>query len=208
MFELRYFYLVRSFFNCADRLVWGQTVSKSLCQMKHPEAGRGQYQISPNLAARGVDLLDVSSGFIHLRQKLKGGPEFQAHLSEAIKASKPARLVVSTVGNITTGVVAQQVLNQGQADVIFVGKQFLEKPGAVWAFAKELGVDITLTDHGFSSGAEREERLETKERYRIILFGILPGSLCFTVEEPRRGTNSTRYYRFDLEPSSNSSSSR
>ncbi|KAJ7136111.1 hypothetical protein C8R44DRAFT_769709 [Mycena epipterygia] len=103
-------------------------------------------KLAPILAAHGVDLLDVSSGFIHPRQKLKGGPAFQAHLSEAVKASKPAGLVVSTVGKITTGVVAQQVLDQGQADVVFVGKQFLENPGVVWAFAKELGVDIALAD--------------------------------------------------------------
>jgi hypothetical protein len=30
--------------------------------------------------------------------------------------------------------------------VVFVGKQFMENPGAVWAFAKELGVSIALAD--------------------------------------------------------------
>lgn len=103
-------------------------------------------KLAPILAAHGVDLLDISSGFIHQRQKLKGGPAFQAHLSEAVKASKPAGLIVSTVGKITTGAVAQQVLDQGQADVVFIGKQFLENPGVVWAFAKELGVNIALAD--------------------------------------------------------------
>ncbi|KAJ7484633.1 FMN-linked oxidoreductase [Mycena latifolia] len=103
-------------------------------------------KLAPVLAAHGVDLLDVSSGFIHPRQKLMGGPAFQAHLSEAIKSSKPAGLVVSTVGKITTGTLAQQILDQDKADVVFVGKQFLENPGAVWAFAKELGVEIALAD--------------------------------------------------------------
>ncbi|KAF7326359.1 NADPH dehydrogenase afvA [Mycena venus] len=102
-------------------------------------------KLAPILAAHGVDLLDVSSGFIHPRQKLRGGPAFQAHLSEAVKASKPG-LIVSTVGKITTGPIAQQVLDQAQADVVFVGKQFLENPGVVWAFAKELGVDIALAN--------------------------------------------------------------
>ncbi|KAJ6571844.1 hypothetical protein B0H19DRAFT_1131530 [Mycena capillaripes] len=103
-------------------------------------------KLAPILAAHGVDLLDVSSGFIHPRQKIKGGPAFQAHLSQAIKASKPAGLVISTVGKITTGTIAQQVLDHDQADVVFVGKQFLENPGVVWAFAKELGVSIALAD--------------------------------------------------------------
>ncbi|KAJ7442504.1 hypothetical protein B0H11DRAFT_1881830 [Mycena galericulata] len=103
-------------------------------------------KLAPILAAHGVDLLDVSSGFIHPRQKLRGGPAFQAHLSAAIKASNPAGLIVSTVGKITTGVIAQEVLDTEKADVVFVGKQFLENPGVVWAFAKELGVDVTLAD--------------------------------------------------------------
>ncbi|KAJ6590480.1 FMN-linked oxidoreductase [Mycena vulgaris] len=103
-------------------------------------------KLAPILVAHGVDLLDVSSGFIHPRQKLRGGPAFQAHLSEAVKASKPTGLTVSAVGKITTGALAQQVLDQDQADVVFVGKQFLENPGVVWAFAKELGVEITLAD--------------------------------------------------------------
>ncbi|KAK7046745.1 NADPH dehydrogenase afvA [Favolaschia claudopus] len=102
-------------------------------------------RLAPILAAHGVDLLDVSSGFNHPHQKLRGGPAFHAHLSEAIKASDPG-LIVSTVGNITSGTIAQQVLDQEQADVVFVGKKFLENPGVVWAFAKELGVNITLAD--------------------------------------------------------------
>ncbi|KAJ7236240.1 hypothetical protein C8J57DRAFT_138522 [Mycena rebaudengoi] len=103
-------------------------------------------KLAPILHAHGVDLLDVSSGFIHPLQKLRGGPAFQAHLSEAVKSSIPAGLLISAVGKITNGIVAQDVLNKGQADIVFVGKQFLENPGAVWAFAKELGVDIALAD--------------------------------------------------------------
>ncbi|KAJ6631232.1 hypothetical protein B0H10DRAFT_2207601 [Mycena sp. CBHHK59/15] len=103
-------------------------------------------KLAPILSTHGVDLLDVSSGFIHPRQKLGTGPAFQAHLSEAVKASKPSGLMVSTVGKIITGTIAQEVLDKDQADVVFVGKQFLENPGTVWAFARELGVDIALTD--------------------------------------------------------------
>ncbi|KAJ7070307.1 FMN-linked oxidoreductase [Mycena belliarum] len=103
-------------------------------------------RLAPILAAHGVDLLDVSSGFIHPRQKLRSGPAFQAHLSEAVKAASPAGMVISTVGKITTGSLAQHILDQDQADVVFIGKQFLENPSVVWAFAKELGVNITLAN--------------------------------------------------------------
>jgi 2,4-dienoyl-CoA reductase-like NADH-dependent reductase (Old Yellow Enzyme family) len=99
-------------------------------------------KLAPLLAACGVDLLDVSSGFNHRNQKIRGGAGFQAHLSEAVKGSQVPGLLVSAVGMITDGILAQNVLDKGQADVIFVGKQFLENPGTVWAFAKDLGVDI------------------------------------------------------------------
>ncbi len=35
-------------------------------------------------------------------------------------------------------------LVQGQADVVFVGRQFQKNPATVWAFAEDLGVKITV----------------------------------------------------------------
>lgn len=35
-------------------------------------------------------------------------------------------------------------VTQGQADAVFVGRQFQKNPGSVWAFAEELGVKITV----------------------------------------------------------------
>lgn len=51
-------------------------------------------------------------------------------------------MLVGTVGRINDGLVAQEVLDKGQADVILVGRQFLKNPGLVWAFADDLGVKI------------------------------------------------------------------
>ncbi|KAJ7643429.1 FMN-linked oxidoreductase [Mycena polygramma] len=99
-------------------------------------------RLAPLVGAAGVDLLDVSSGMNHDKQKIRGGPAFQAHLSAAVKAAAIPGLLVSTVGMITDGLIAQSVLDQGQADLVFVGKQFLKDPGTVWAFAKDLGVHI------------------------------------------------------------------
>lgn len=53
-------------------------------------------------------------------------------------------LVIGAVGAITTGHVAQGVLDKGQADVAIIGRQFLKNPGTVWAIAEELGVEVTL----------------------------------------------------------------
>ena len=96
------------------------------------------------LAAHGVDLLDVSSGGAHPAQKIHGGPAYQAPFAERVKRAHGDRLRVATVGLITDGRTAQRVLDGAMADVVFVGRQFQKNPGAVWQFAEELGVDVTV----------------------------------------------------------------
>ena len=100
------------------------------------------------LAAHGVDLLDVSSGGIHPAQKFKLGPLshnrlMQVPFSAAVRKAHGDKILVGAVGTINTGTLAQGVLDEGAADVIFVGRQFQKNPGTVWAYAEELGVTIT-----------------------------------------------------------------
>ncbi len=96
------------------------------------------------LADHGVDLLDVSSGGINARQRIKRGEAYQAHLAGEVKKSVGNKLLVSAVGTLGTGAVAQKVLDNGWADVILIGRQFLKNPGLVWAMSEELGVEINL----------------------------------------------------------------
>ena len=53
------------------------------------------------------------------------------------------KILVGTVGGINNGHLAEEVLDNGSADVVFVGRHFQKNPGAVWQFAEELGVVIT-----------------------------------------------------------------
>ncbi|KAH8084315.1 FMN-linked oxidoreductase [Cristinia sonorae] len=98
------------------------------------------------LAEHGVDVVDVSSGGNSLKQKIvvKGGPAYQVPLAEAVKKSVGDKMIVSTVGAITTGKMANEILENGQADAVCVGRQFLKNPGTVWAFADDLGVKINM----------------------------------------------------------------
>ncbi|TDL22724.1 FMN-linked oxidoreductase [Rickenella mellea] len=101
------------------------------------------------LADHGVDLLDVSSGANHPKQKIKVGPiaaeqAYQAHFSAAVTKVHGDKILVGAVGGIKTGSVAEDVLDRGMADVIFVGRQFQRDPGTVWTFAEELGVHIKV----------------------------------------------------------------
>lgn len=98
------------------------------------------------LATRGVDFLDVSTGGNHPAQKIKGArsPAYQAPFAHDVKKALGDKLLVGSVGTITNGHIAQEVLEKGQADVAIVGRQFLKNTGSVWAFAEDLGVDIYL----------------------------------------------------------------
>jgi len=106
--------------------------------------GADTVKLAPILAEHGVDLLDVSSGGIHPAQKFKPGPLMQVPLSDAVKKAHGDKILVGAVGQITNGHLAQKVLDQDSADVIFVGRQFQKNPGTVWAFAEDLGVTITV----------------------------------------------------------------
>ncbi|TBU41805.1 hypothetical protein BD309DRAFT_1039644, partial [Dichomitus squalens] len=94
------------------------------------------------LAEHGVDLLDVSSGGNSPLQQIKGVPGYQVPFAEAVKKAHGDKILVSTVGAIYEGKFAQSILDEGRADVIFVGRMFQKNPGLVWSFADDLGVDI------------------------------------------------------------------
>ncbi|KAI1790703.1 FMN-linked oxidoreductase [Ganoderma leucocontextum] len=94
------------------------------------------------LTEHGVDLVDISSSGNHHAQKIKSGPAYQVPFSEAIKKTLNGRILVSAVGSITDGRMAQGILDKGQADIVFVGRLFQKNPGLVWSFADDLDVDL------------------------------------------------------------------
>ena len=97
------------------------------------------------LADMGVDLLDVSSGGNHPKQKLKTGPGYQAPFAKAVKEKLGDRLAVGTVGSITNGKQANQLLDEG-LDLIIAGRGFQKNPALVWQFAEDLGVQINVAN--------------------------------------------------------------
>ena len=77
----------------------------------------------------GVDLLDVSSGGLHPKQKIKPGPGYQAPFAKAVKEKLGDKLAVATVGTITSGKQANQLLEEG-LDLTIVGRMF--QKNQVW----------------------------------------------------------------------------
>lgn len=102
------------------------------------------------LSQRGVDVLDVSSGGNHPLQKVRGGPGYQAPFAKKIKAAVGDSLLVSSVGSIKTGKIAEDIIKGGQdqddtpLDLIAAGRMFQKNPGLVWAWADDLGTEIQI----------------------------------------------------------------
>ncbi|TGO64609.1 hypothetical protein BCON_0006g00090 [Botryotinia convoluta] len=103
-------------------------------------------ELAKILANRGVDVLDVSSGGNDPRQKINGGPGYQAPFARQIKSAVGDNLLVGTVGSITSGVQANDLLKDNGLDMIFIGRMFQKNPGLVWTFADELDVDIKVAN--------------------------------------------------------------
>lgn len=99
-------------------------------------------------AERGVDVLDVSSGGNNENQKIKGGPGYQAPFAKQIKKSVGDKILISTVGDVSDGKLAEELLVGGKGDedtpldLVAAGRMFLKNPGLVWAWADDLGVEI------------------------------------------------------------------
>jgi 2,4-dienoyl-CoA reductase-like NADH-dependent reductase (Old Yellow Enzyme family) len=102
-------------------------------------------RLSLLLAEHGVDLVDVSSGGVHPKSAIgiKSGPGYQVELAQDIKKAVGSRLLVSAVGGIKTGHLAEQVVQSG-IDVVMAGRWFQQNPGLVRAFANELDVKVRM----------------------------------------------------------------
>ena len=100
------------------------------------------------LAERGVDLLDVSSGGIHPFQKINFKalpPGFQSEFALAIKAAVGDSMAVTAVGSITSGKLAEELLQKG-LDAVMCGRWFQKNPGLVYSYADELGVEVKMAN--------------------------------------------------------------
>ncbi len=76
--------------------------------------------------ALGVDIVDVSSGGLDAGQKIPMGPGYQVPGAAAVKSG--AEVPVMAVGLITEPAQAQEILDQGKADLILLARAFLRDP--------------------------------------------------------------------------------
>ncbi|UOE54314.1 NADPH dehydrogenase NamA [Cytobacillus oceanisediminis] len=88
---------------------------------------------------QGVDLIDVSSGAV-VPARINSYPGYQVKFSETIKEG--ANIQTGAVGLITSGLQAEEILQNGRADLIFIARELLRDPYWPRTAAKELGALI------------------------------------------------------------------
>jgi 2,4-dienoyl-CoA reductase-like NADH-dependent reductase (Old Yellow Enzyme family) len=96
------------------------------------------------LERRGVDLIDVSSAGVDPRQEIPIHPGYQVHLARAVR--KAASVPVATVGLLTTTEQFEEVIASGDADVVFVGREFLRDRMLPRRAAVELSAELAWPD--------------------------------------------------------------
>jgi 2,4-dienoyl-CoA reductase-like NADH-dependent reductase (Old Yellow Enzyme family) len=97
-------------------------------------------ELSRNLKAIGIDLIDCSSGALVPRAKMRIGPGYQVAFAEAIR--RDAGIATGAVGMITEARQAEQILSEGKADVVLLARAMLRDPYWPLHAARTLGVDV------------------------------------------------------------------
>ncbi len=99
--------------------------------------------LAKEASARGVDLVDCSSGGVSPDQRLDVGPGYQVPFAAAVRA---AGVPTGAVGMITDPRQAEAILADGSADVVLLARELLRDPHWPLRAATELGVDVAWPD--------------------------------------------------------------
>ena len=95
--------------------------------------------LAKEAAARGVDLVDCSSGG-NVLADIPIGPGYQVPFAQAVRDG--AGVPTGAVGLITGAQQAEQVVAEGHADVVLLARELLRDPHWPLRAAAELGADV------------------------------------------------------------------
>nr|WGD99489.1 NADPH dehydrogenase NamA [Bacillus velezensis] len=88
---------------------------------------------------QGVDLIDCGSGAL-VQADINVFPGYQVSFAEKIR--EQAEIATGAVGLITTGTMAEEILQNNRADLIFVARELLRDPHFARSAAKRLNTEI------------------------------------------------------------------
>ncbi len=98
-------------------------------------------ELAKRVKALGCDWIDVSSGGLAPQQKIPVGVGYQLPLAHRIREA--TGLLTSTVGLITEAQQAEQIIAQGDADLVSLARAMLWDPHWPWHAAAELDASVT-----------------------------------------------------------------
>jgi 2,4-dienoyl-CoA reductase-like NADH-dependent reductase (Old Yellow Enzyme family) len=107
-----------------------------------------------------IDLIDVSSGGNVPHAKIPVGPNYQVPFAAAIR--EQACIKTAAVGMISEPRQAEEILQKGEADAIFMAREFLREPYFVFRAARELGVGINYVPKQYGRAIALENAQEVK----------------------------------------------
>lgn len=118
------------------------------------------------LKARGVDVIDCSSGGIGgaaTAAQVTRSLGFQVPFAERVR--KEAEIQTMAVGIILEARQAEEILQQGKADLIAVGRQSQFNPNIAHHWAHDLGINTRFEDWSPEFGWWLEKRIRTMEGF-------------------------------------------
>lgn len=98
--------------------------------------------LARELAARGVDLIDVQTGNILPGYEGRVYPGYQVPYAERIRAV--SGLPTAATGSIASIDLAEEIIGSGRSDLIFMGRTLLRDPFWPIRAAREAGVEMEL----------------------------------------------------------------
>jgi 2,4-dienoyl-CoA reductase-like NADH-dependent reductase (Old Yellow Enzyme family) len=97
--------------------------------------------VARELLARGVDLIDCSSGGSVPALPPSVGPGYQVPFADRIR--REAGIATAAVGLITAPEQADEIVRNGRADLVALGRELLRHPYWPLDAARKLNVEIT-----------------------------------------------------------------
>lgn len=104
--------------------------------------------LAKELKARGVDIVDCSSGNIRAGDRYSYAPGWQVPLAEAIR--KGAQIPVAAVGVITEPEQANEIITSGRADMVLIARQEMRDPYWPYHAAQKLGIEANTLPRNYT----------------------------------------------------------
>jgi 2,4-dienoyl-CoA reductase-like NADH-dependent reductase (Old Yellow Enzyme family) len=96
--------------------------------------------IAKALKVEGLDFVDISSGGNRADIRTPSDPGYNVPIAERVK--KEAGIATRVVGVIVEAHQAETIIGKGQADMVCLGRAFLDDPHWTWHAARALGADV------------------------------------------------------------------